>query len=334
MSPINTEFYSNHLRERAIVPSERKILIAQLSDSHQEADFTAPVNCGGYGRIRHFHFQKYSDWSANPLPILPAAKALGYSPDSTLRAQVFQNAACNWRCWYCYVDFSLLSANLRRSHYFTPEELVDRYLQEDDRPYVLDLSGGQPDLTPEWVVWTMEALEQRGLIGKVFLWSDDNLSNHYFWKFLTPKQRAYIASFTQYARVGCFKGYDADSFAFNTLASPELFQQQFEIYRELLQSGLDMYAYVTFTAVPHKGLSQAMEQFVDNLQAIHDNLPLRTVPLKIEVFTPTSKRIKQAQAQALSFQYDVHAAWLEELQKRFSESQHQVPITDVPLRLH
>lgn len=279
MSPIHTEGYSAHLRERAIVPNERKILISRLQGTEQEKDLRSPVNCEGYGRIRHFALQKHHDWSANPLPILPAAKALSLSPGTTLRAQVFQNAACNWRCWYCFVDFSLLAANPRLSRFFTAEELIERYLQEEDSLLVVDLSGGQPDIIPEWLIWTMEALERRGLAGKVFLWSDDNLSGRYFWTYLSREQRSYAARFPKYARVGCFKGYDEASFAFNTRASADLFTQQFEVYRDLLQEGFDMYAYATFTALPHPHVGQAMARFVDKLQAIHRNLPLRTVPL-------------------------------------------------------
>ena len=101
---IKTEKYSHHLRERAVELSGQKVLIARLSGSLQEKDITTQVNCQGFGRIRHFRLNRYEDWSQNPLPILPAAKALHHTPDSVLRAQVFQNAACNWRCWYCYVD--------------------------------------------------------------------------------------------------------------------------------------------------------------------------------------------------------------------------------------
>ena len=333
MPPINTEFYSRHLRERAILLSEGKILISRLSSSTQEKDINTPVNCSGYGRIRHFRLHAYADWSPNPLPIVPAARALGLAPDETILAQVFQNAACNWRCWYCYVDFALLSANLRLSHYFTADELVDMYLHEEHPTAVLDLSGGQPDIVPEWVLWTMKSLEDHGRAGQVFLWSDDNLSSRYFWTFLTREERRYVANFPNYARVGCFKGYDPTSFAFNTLAAPELFDQQFEIYRDLLREGLDMYAYVTFTAQPHTGLDQAMGRFMDKLQSIHRNLPLRTVPLKIEIFTPTRGRIRQEQERALAFQHDVHRAWLEELNKRFSDKERQSPICDIQVAL-
>jgi len=117
------------------------------------------------------------------------------------------------------------------------------------------------------------------------------------------------------------------------LAAPELFHQQFEIYRDLLKEGLDLYAYVTFTAMPHEGLQCVMERFMDKLQTIHQNLPLRTVPLKIEIFAPTQNRIKQNHDMALAFQYEVHQAWLEQLNKRFSEAERDLPICETSMSL-
>jgi uncharacterized Fe-S cluster-containing radical SAM superfamily protein len=333
MKYIDTEKFSEFLRRKSILENEQKILIARIYGSEQEKDLTTPINCKGYGRVRHFRLQQFPDWSSNPLPILPAAKALGYSPDLTLRAQVFQNAACNWRCWYCFVDYDRLSADTSVSEYFTSDEIIQMYLDEVNRPDVIDLSGGQPDLAPEWILWVMESLKKRGLEGKIYLWSDDNLSNKYFFTYLTREQRKVIAKFRNYSRVACFKGYDEKSFSFNTLASPELFNQQFEIYKELLKKGLDMYAYVTFTAIPHAGLAHKMEQFVDKLQAIHFNLPLRTVPLKITAFTPTRHRIKHEQNLALNYQYEVHAKWIEQIRNRFSETEINVPICDIPMAL-
>jgi hypothetical protein len=75
----------------------------------------------------------------------------------------------------------------------------------------------------------------------------------------------------------------------------------------------------------------SMQQFVDRLQRIHVNLPRRTVPLKIVVYTPTARRVGPDHEQALAFQHQVHAAWLKELDRRFSVAERAVAIYDVPL---
>jgi hypothetical protein len=96
---IDTDELSARLRERSIRPETEQLLIARISGSEQEGDLTEPPNCGGYGRIRHFRIETSGDWPANPLPIQPAACRLNLPVDRVMNAQVFQNAACNWRCW-------------------------------------------------------------------------------------------------------------------------------------------------------------------------------------------------------------------------------------------
>ena len=179
----------------------------------------------------------------------------------------------------------------------------------------------------------MEALRERGISEDVFLWSDDNLSNKYFSNYLSKKEREYMANYPRYSRVGCFKGYDSESFAFNTLASPELFIMQFELFRGFIELGFDMYAYVTFTSPIHQGLRNSMAEFVDKLQAVHPNLPLRTVPLKIRAFTPTKSRLTPKHDEAIIFQQEVHSAWLEQLHQRFSKNELSLQITDVSMKL-
>src|SRR5215469_2341983 len=183
MPAIDTDAYSVQLRSRGFDPQRRALLIADLRGSAQEDDLSEPVNCGGYGRIRHFTTATSDGWPPNPLPIVPATTALVLPATGQIKAQVFQNAICNWRCWYCFVPFSLLSGNPDRSAWFTAAEMVDAYLAEIDRAQVLDLSGGQPDLVPEWIPWTLQALADRNACD-VYVWSDDNLSNDYFWRYL------------------------------------------------------------------------------------------------------------------------------------------------------
>lgn len=126
--PIDTERFAAQLRARAIDLDGGRILISRLAGSGQEVDLTVPANCNGYGRVRHFRQATAEGWPANPLPIVPACRALriALAPD-IMTALVFQNAACAWRCWYCFVPEELLKADLSRSEWFTAAELVDLY---------------------------------------------------------------------------------------------------------------------------------------------------------------------------------------------------------------
>ena len=332
MRVINTEKFSAALRHRSVDLDARKVLLTDLRGSDQEADLTEQPNCEGLGRIRHFRRSTSPGWPANPLPIEPAAGALGLAAAEMMRAQAFQLASCNWRCWYCYVPFDLLSADPKRARWVTAGEMVDLYRATDNPPRVLDLTGGQPELAPEWTLWTMEALVERGLQDEVYLWSDDNLSNDYLWRYLNGGQLETLRAYRNYGRVGCFKGYDRESFAFNTGAAPELFDQQFELMRRLVDLGLDVYAYATLPSPNPRTAADEVPRFVDRLQRVHENLPLRTVPLEIRVFTPVAGRIGAPHDAAMSNQRAAIELWTREIEARFTSAQRAQPVHRVPLR--
>lgn len=329
---IDTERYSLKMRKKAVDVEGRRLLVTNFLGTEQEPDLSEPANCRGFGRIRHFRRGTSPGWPPNALPIDPACKALNLPSTDLLKSQVFQNAVCNWRCWYCFVPFSLLSANPRHSKWLTPADMIDLYLAEQSPPPILDLTGGQPDLTPEWVPWMMEELRARGLDRTVYLWSDDNLSNDFFWRFLTEKDRELVASYPMYGRVCCFKGFNAESFAFNTCAAPDLFFHQFALMKRFLHLGIDLYGYVTFTAPSVTNVRDDMRTFVDALQDLDPMLPLRVVPLEIKMFTPVASRAGSAEKESLKNQQTVIEEWLGELESRFKSSDRQRPITTVPLR--
>ncbi len=329
--PLDTEALATKYRAATIRVESRELLITNFRNSEQERDLTEPANCGGVGRIRHFRRSTSKGWPSNPLPLDPACTALGIERQNEIRAQVFQNAACNWRCWYCFVPFNLLSADPSRSTWLTPQKLVQCYLSESDRASVLDLSGGQPELVPEWVLWTIEELERSGLQEKVYLWSDDNLSCDHFWRFLTAKQQEHVAGYPNYGRVACFKGFDEQSFAFNTRAETDWFDRQFELMNRLVCSGMDIYAYVTLTTPQADNIASGVPRFVDRLQEIHENLPLRTVPLEIQNFTPMLKRVNDIHGAAMQHQWRAIEVWQRELESRFPASQRELPVTEILL---
>src|ERR1700686_646437 len=108
---INTETFSDDLRRRGIDIPTQRVLITKFAGSTQAEDLTLPPNCGGFGRIHHFHRDQGPGWPANPLPIDVVANFFHSAPCDSIQVQVFQNAICSWRCWYCFVDYDLLSGN-------------------------------------------------------------------------------------------------------------------------------------------------------------------------------------------------------------------------------
>lgn len=330
------DVYSAVLRDRGIDLGQRRILVSVLADSDQEPDLSEPVVCEGLGRIRHFRQETSVGWPPNPLPAVPAAAHLSSDPDvPVLRALVYQNAICNWRCWYCYVPFAMLAGNTSRSRWASATQLVQLYLQLPERvlPQVIDLSGGQPDLVPEWTVWMLDALAEADLNRSVYLWGDDNLSNDYLFRYLSDTEIARVADAPNYGRVCCLKGFDPVSFSFNTGAPSLHFERQFKLLRQLVGTGIDLYCYATFTTpVLPQNPQRTMAEFVDRLQAIDSNLPLRLVPLEISIFGPVEPRLTDRRRAALNYQETMVFTWQTELEKRFTEKDRAQPIYNVPLR--
>lgn len=320
------------MRSRLVRSGGRSVLLSRLDGSAQEADLTAPPNCGGVGRVRHFRRATAPGWPENPLPIDPAAKALGVPRTEMARAQVFQNAACAWRCWYFYVPFELLADDEARSEWVGAADMVARYAAEPDPPRILDLSGGSPDLTPEWVLWTMQELRAADLEASTYLWSDDNLSTDFFFDELSAAERRTIAGYHNYGRVCCFKGFDHASFSFNTTADGAAYDEQFVRFARYLDAGLDLYAYVTLTGPSPETVPEAMQAFVDRLQSISPTLPLRTVPLRIEPFGPLlARRQRRDVDRALAVQEEAIARWTDIVARRFTKEERAANIADVAL---
>jgi hypothetical protein len=176
----------------------------------------------------------------------------------------------------------------------------------------------------------MEEIRARGLEGKVYLWSDDNLSTDFFWSTLSETDRRIVKEFSGYGRVCCFKGFDSESFSFNTSAGPDEFALQFDRITRLIRFGIDVYGYATFTCPNVTDLRDKMAVFIDRLRAIHDLLPLRVIPLHIEPFTPTVGRLNVVRTQSLTNQVAAVQEWMESLDRIYPSSLRALAIQEVP----
>jgi len=319
------------LRGRAVRLRQKQVLLARFHGTEQELDVTSGINCDGYGRLHRYNTPS-ERWVPERVPEQPAASRLGVSVRETRIAQLFQNAACDFRCWYCFVDRKSLAGRSANARFMTTEEMIELYLRDGAPSPVIVLTGGQPDIVPEWTLWMMQTLQAFGLSDRSYLWQDDNLSCGYTWTCLAPAQRDYIRSYYNYGRCCCLKSFTREGFAETTAAPPELFDRQFALLRKLVDWGVDVYVYLTMTVSSLTGLSRDMSTFVDRLRLeIHPNIPLRVVPLEIEQFTPTLGRITPVRRRALDNQYIVLKEWLDQLQARFSSQELEMPIHQVPL---
>ena len=93
-----------------------------------------------------------------------------------------------------------------------------------------------------------------------------------------------------------------------------MFDRQFKLMGSLLSTGMDLYAYATITTPSVIDVSDGMRRFLDRLQILDERLPLRTIPLEIQLFTPVVKRLDESKRCALKNQWIAVEAWLKELE--------------------
>jgi len=222
-------------------------------------------------------------------------------------------------------------ASRKHSEFKTADELLLLFLAEPKRPKLIDLSGGQPDIIPEWPVRMMEALKRKNLDDQYFLWVDDNLSVYFPWEFLSDNDFTLMRTYKNFARVGCFKGFSGESFQENTRARPELLTRQIDIISRWVKLGVDTYGYITLTTSSLNGMRGSLRAFMNSVQnKVGHFFLLRTIPLEILKFTPTTARMRDAERKAMENQYSVLAAWMDEIDDRFSSKERNLPIYCVP----
>lgn len=324
---MNIDKLAEKLRERAVDLKGRKFLMAKFDGSKQKTDISLPINCRGFGRIHHFRYQVDPEWISDPLPTCPATNFLGIKKIDVLLVQVFQLAICNFNCWYCFVDYKLRSASGKFSEFVTAKQLIQWMLDESVNSQVIDLSGGQPDLVPEYPLWFLQARSELGLDHTHYIWVDDNLSTDYMWRYLNDADIEHMLNAKGFSRVGCLKGFDPESFAFNTGTNGQFFNRQLDLLSRLVRAGFDQYGYITLTTLNRDNVESKIARLFDKIQTnIHENFPLRIVPLRIYELNANSKRyIKQAEEN----QFYILEMWQAEMQKRFSSSQLAGPISEI-----
>ncbi len=85
-----------------------------------------------------------------------------------LPVQMFEVAKCNLNCWWCYLPDELKTINTKYMKWFSVQELLNLFLNENNDVKVIYLSGGNPELVPELIYQFMKELERRKLDKEFF----------------------------------------------------------------------------------------------------------------------------------------------------------------------
>lgn len=316
------------LRKRIVDVENKKVKLTKFNDLNECMDNNCYVNCMGMGRLRRYkNFSLFLDNQEKPQKRL----LRGLNPSiNDFETQVFQIMGCNMRCWYCFVDRCVLAAREGYGEWMTISDMIELFLKENHLPYIIDLSGGQPDLVPEWCLWVMEEVEKRNLRDIIYIWMDDNLATtHIMEKYLTQEQISYMANYPKHSRACCFKGYNEYTYRFNVGNKCLTLEEQVNNFRKLYNYGFDIYAYITLTGPKGSANRKDIEVFISKIQDIHPKLPLRLIPIKIKEFTETAERINGIQIEALEEQYRAYDIWTEVMNERFSKEEMNLPYENV-----
>lgn len=324
--------YYEKLRRKIVNVNNRSIRLTKISGLEESKDKNCHINCEGYGRLRKY--KNFSLFLCNEVDGLNK-KLLRGLPQNTkeFTTQVFQIAGCNMRCWYCFVDDCILSVEGEQLQWIEIKHMIDIYENEKYKSPILDLSGGQPDLVPEWCYWVMLELEKRGLKDTVYIWLDDNLTTiDILEKHLSQNQIRYMACFPKHSRACCFKGYDDLTFKYNTRNSIITIEDQINAFQKLYNYGFDIYAYMSLTGPKGYADIQKIDTFIKKIRKIDINLPLKIIPLKINEFTVTRNRMNDDYTQSLYEQIRAYEIWKKVMSMYYTKSELEKPFEDVELK--
>lgn len=315
---------------RGKIYKNNKYLMCQILYSDENTKKMLNVNLNDYGRVRTFRRAKFTDWNSDPIPLDIYSNRFNVEDINSLDVQMIEVGICNLHCWWCYLPDIIRKINSKYMNWFSAKGLIDMLNKENSNCRCLYISGGNPELVPELVYEIMVELKSRNLDDKILLWSDDVLTTDYLLNMDSEKIK-YMVNYKNYAKICCLKGFDEDSFSFNTLLDKKYFNEQLDRLKKYIELGFDVYSYIIFTCNNLENVSKKLDILIKKLQDISYNLPLRIIPIKIEEFSAVSSRLNVERKHSLDNQYTVLRMWNEKIKKYYSKEELNKNIASIKL---
>ena len=311
---------------------KNKFLMSKIITNSDKEKRRLNVNCNEFGRIRIFQRKKFSDWNEDPIPMDIISNKMKIGKLNEIPVQMFEVAKCNLHCWWCYLPKQLRNITEEYTKWFSVSELFNVFERENNDVKVIYLSGGNPELVPEFVYSYMKELDKRKRSQEIFLWSDDVLTTDYLVEKMSEEQINYMTKYKNYAKVCCLKGFDNESFEYNTGINGKEFDNQIKRLKICIDIGFDVYGYIILVCKDLNNIEFKIKQIMNKLQEISYFLPLRIIPIKIEKFSAVIERLNEEREQSILNQYQVLKIWNNELKNRFTKAEIKCNIADLKLK--
>jgi uncharacterized Fe-S cluster-containing radical SAM superfamily protein len=207
-------------------------------------------------------------------PAYSAAHRLKGDPKDFNRVFAVQLSGCTFDCNFCYVPPEVNVASPNFGNFFSSKEIIEHFIKAREKSKepinVLRITGGEPTIIPEIIIEIYDKLER---IPGTYLWIDTNLSiAKNLLKFESDLKD--IMQKKNVGVVGCFKGVSKEDFSIVTGAKLEFYETQFEVAKLYLDWKTDFYIYLP-ALVYENNIEKKMEWFVNRLQELNKDLPLR-----------------------------------------------------------
>lgn len=269
------------MRDNVYRESDGSALFANLLGTKEAEDSYHQINHGGFGRVRNFkNFLFHVETDIRERRKFFRLNAAG-EWCSQFQSQVFQIGICTLKCWYCFVDRENLDGTNPYSAYLKPKDILQMFLESWPNIRNLDISGGSPDLCPEFVLELLCEIERAGLKEKITIWVESNLDVNYYCK-LPRKKIEYMAAFPNFHLLCSLKGWDSPSVAFNTRNTAS-FDQQLDGLRFFYQHNFSLSVYLVFVGKTIANNKEVTELF-NQLKRISRKLPEQCIPIYIKKF--------------------------------------------------
>jgi len=233
-----------------------------------------------------------------------------------------QVGTCNLNCFWCFVSDELRDGKI--GDYFTVKEVLDMWRNNEEKG-VLRITGGEPFLAPEFLIEIGKEIKKLKEKQR-YLWIDTNLLGKKY--DLVAKTLSDLE--IPFGICGCFKGFDKETFRFNTNAPKDLFNKQFNNARTILNNlynNGELFFYVPeiLENINEKEIEKKIINFYEQLTSkVHELAPLRVTVLKIKSYEANKekldfKRLESGLTRKLWFKflktkYPINKIWLPQYQ--------------------